>query len=122
MLASASASLSSTPRPDLSPLRGAEPVRPLTAERRERVDGRSAPQPAAPARQATPGYGRPASRIGPESAGQAAFLAQLIAQQEAEGPEAPPQARRDEGVAAYRRVLGDDLIVVGPAGPVGLLL
>lgn len=122
MLASASSSLSPIPRPDLRPLRGAEPVRAPTAERRERVDAWNAPEPAAPARPATAAYGRPASRIGPDFAGPAAFLAQLMAQQETESPDAPPQARRDEGIAAYRRVVGDDLIVVGPAGPVGLLL
>ena len=122
MLAPASASLSPTPRLDLRPVRGAEPVRAPAAERRERAEAWNAPETAVPARTAAAAYGRAASRIGPDFAGQAAFLAQLIAQQESESPEAPPQARREEGLAAYRRVVGDDLIVVGPAGAVGLLL
>lgn len=120
MLAAAQASSAGTPRLDLRPLRGVEPVRAPVAERRERV---AAPGPAEPAEQRrapAAGYGRPAARGTADGPAAAGFLAQLLAQQD-DGSEAPrlPHA---EGVAAYRRAVGDDLLVVGPAGFNGLVL
>ena len=121
MLASLGASLSSPPGLDVRPLRGAEPVRAPSAGRREQVAAWSAPRPEPSAKPAPPGYGRPAARLAPAPGGVAAFIAQLLAQQDAELAEAP-RGRREDGLAAYRRMTGDDLVVVGPAGPVGLLL
>ncbi len=96
-------------------------MRPAQAERRERMEVRSAPTPERAERPAAPGYGRPAARTVASFAGPSAFLAQLIAQQEADFSDAP-RARAEDGLAAYRRMTGDDLVVVGPAGAVGLLL
>jgi hypothetical protein len=121
LLASPSPPLSSPSGLDLRPLRGTEAVRALSPARREAVDGWKAARPEPAAKPAPPAYGRPAARLMPASGGSAAFLAQLIAQQEADLADAFP-ARREDGYAAYRRMAGDDLVVVGPAGPVGLLL
>jgi hypothetical protein len=96
-------------------------VRAPSAGRREKVGGWSATRAEPAAKPAPPAYGRPAARLAPVAGGTAAFLAQLIAQQEADLADASP-ARREDGYAAYRRMAGDDLVVVGPAGPVGLLL
>lgn len=121
MLASAQASSARPPGLDLRPLRAAEPVRPPSAERRGRAESAPRAEAAAPARAAPAvGYGRPAARFVAAGPAPAAFLAQLIAQQD-EAAEVAPQ-RRAEGVAAYRRAAGDNLQVIGPAGLPGVLL
>jgi hypothetical protein len=118
LLASASGSPSSPRGLGLRPLRGAEPVGALSAGRREGIEPRPAEVASKPS---SPGYGRPIARSAPAFGGPAAVLAQLLAQQESGQAEASA-LRRQEGYAAYRRMAGDDLVVVGPAGTIGLLL
>ena len=107
---------------DLRPLRAVEPARAAATGRQERIapDG-LAPDAKRGGDARASGYGRPASRLAPEFAGPSAFLAQLLAQAD-DGFGDAPRARADEGARAYRRMTGEDLAVVGPAGAVGLVL
>jgi len=119
LLATAPASLAVSPGRELRPLGGVEPARAPAAERRDPVARKGSGAPEEPARPSAAGYGRPAARFALPAFAPSAFMAQLLAQaEEVEGA----QPRREEGVAAYRRALGDDLLVVGPAGAIGLIL
>lgn len=111
-----------SPGAEFRPLRAIESVRPAATGRQERIapDGfvsdakRGGEVPA-------PGYGRPSARLAPAYFGPSAFLAQMIAQAD-DATAGAQRARQDEGVRAYRRMTGEDLAVIGPAGAVGLVL
>ena len=121
MLTSSLASLPSLSRADIRPLRGVEGVRAPQPERRERVEGGAgdSARSEGPAPAEAAGYGRPAARLAASShVGPSAFLAQLIGQR-GEEPAGAARARLKDGLAAYRRTAGEDLVVLGPAGPAG---
>lgn len=107
---------------ELRPLRPLDSVRAAGAGRQDRLapefgaQGVESRNPQA----RPPAYGRPAAAIAPAYAGPAAFLAQMIAQadQDWDGP----RSLHEDGVRAYRRVAGEDLMVIGPAGAAGLVL
>lgn len=122
MLATTRATPFASPGPDIRPLRAIDPARARAAgpQARAAPDGLSA-EPRRRAELPASGYGRPAARLAPGVFGASAFLAQMIAQADDASPGAP-RVSHDEGVRAYRRMTGDDLVVVGPAGAAGLVL
>lgn len=102
---------------------GAEmrPLRPLDAVRAARSGQQDRIAPEAFARETArspegraPAYGRPASSAAPAFFGPTAFLAQMIAQADRDWD--APRSLHEDGVRAYRRVSGEDLVVIGPAG------